>query len=180
VEGHGGLDLRPLYIADTSALGDLVTDYAAAMTAPVWDFVGALADSGRLQAPRAVFKELMDSGITRVVEWAKAHDTMFIEHDDPALIAAALEVAKQYEGRFVPTRKRRSPGDVWVVALALVRIRADESKLFRRDVFVVQHESPRRNAKESKPKIPDVCRDLGIKCIRLPEMLVLEEQAAEQ
>jgi hypothetical protein len=154
----------------------LVVDYPAEIMEPVWEFVGELADEGQLISPRVVFDELRASGIRRVVSWAKQHQGMFLAPDE-LVITAAGEVAHRYEGRFVPTSRRRSPGDLWVVALALVRQRADEGHLFRRDVFVVQHESRRRNRKESKPKIPDVCDDVGLRCLRLPEMVVREEAA---
>jgi hypothetical protein len=167
-------------VADTSALGDLAVDYAADITRPVWEKCGELAEAGLLVAPDIVWEEIRRSKLKGLKEWAHEHRKMFLPLDDGTLAAAEM-IAKRYGEEFISKNRRKRQADLWVVAMAHARIIEEADKmLIRRVVAVVQHESPRRNAKQSRLKIPDVCADLGVRCIRLPQMLQEEEARASR
>jgi hypothetical protein len=109
------------------------------------------ASDGTLLAIDEVARELerKDDGL---FEWVKAHETMVISIDG-AVQARLTQIMGKY-GRLVDTRRNRSGCDPWVIALAQ-----------ERGLTVVTAEKPTGSL--TRPKIPDVCQDLGIDCIDL-------------
>lgn len=87
-----------------------------------------------------------------VAKWAQQHTKLFIPIDDEIQLALA-EILQRFT-RLVNTQRNRSMADPWVIALAQVR-----------DCTVVTGEAPSGNL--DRPKIPDVCQALGIRCINL-------------
>ena len=171
------VDQRPLYVIDTSALIDLQVAYGPQMTSSVWDFVGVMADDGRLTAPAAVYRELKDKA-DRVARWAAAHRSMFVR-DTPGLYRRAkAEVVPRFLSPDGQLRMKPKAADPDVVALALIKRDSDAGNLFRRAVCVVAHErliGSRRNQPASRPSLPEVCTALGLECIRMSEMIEREE-----
>lgn len=171
------VDQRPLYVIDTSAMIDLQVAYGPQMTSTVWDFVGVMADDGRLIAPAAVYREIKEKA-DRVARWAAAHRSMFVR-DTPALYRRAkAEVVPRFLSADGQLRMKPKAADPDVVALALIKRDTDAGNLFRRAVCVVAHErliGSRRNQPASRPSIPEVCTAVGLDCIRLNEMIEREE-----
>jgi len=86
--------------------------------------------------------------------WIEAREAMIVPIDGEVQ-RHLLEIMNKYP-RLVDTRKNRSGCDPWVIALARARA-----------LTVVTGEKSTGNL--VKPKIPDVCRDLGIPCIEIVE-----------
>jgi uncharacterized protein DUF4411 len=96
--------------------------------------------------------ERKDDGL---VGWLKERQSMVISIDD-ALQRRVVEIMAKYS-RLVDSRKNRSGCDPWVIALAQ-----------ERGLTVVTAE--KRSGTLARPKIPDVCDDMGIPCIEVIDL----------
>ena len=84
--------------------------------------------------------------------WVEAREAMIVPIDEEVQHHLS-EIMGKYP-RLVDTRKNRSGCDPWVIALARVRA-----------LTVVTGE--KSTGSLVRPKIPDVCKDLGIPCIEI-------------
>jgi PIN domain nuclease of toxin-antitoxin system len=109
------------------------------------------ANSGEILVVDEVAQELgkKDDG---AFKWIKERGVMVIPID--AEIQSHVVYIMSAYSRLVDTKKNRSVGDPWVIALARAR-----------RLTVVTAE--KATGKLAKPKIPDVCKDLGIACIEV-------------
>jgi hypothetical protein len=109
------------------------------------------ATNGDIFVIDEVLKELerKDDGIH---EWIKKRESMVIPID--AEVQRYVSQIMSKFGRLVDSKKNRSIGDPWVIALAQAR-----------GLIVVTGE--KATGSLSKPKIPDVCKDLGVSCIEI-------------
>jgi hypothetical protein len=140
------------YSLDTSGLIDAWVRYYPPDVFPaIWRLMDIAASDGTLLAIDEVARELerKDDGL---FEWVKGHEAMVINIDAPIQTRLTQIMAKY--GRLVDTRRNRSGCDPWVIALAQ-----------ERRLTVVTAE--KRTGSLTRPKIPDVCEDLGINCIDL-------------
>ncbi len=85
-----------------------------------------------------------------IYKWVKQREAMLIPINDD-IQSHLVEIMAKY-GRLVDSKKNRSGGDPWVIALA----RAHK-------LTVVTGEKATGNL--AKPRIPDVCKELGVDCI---------------
>jgi hypothetical protein len=83
-------------------------------------------------------------------KWVREHASIIVMID-PDIQKELTDIMAKY-GRLVDNRRHRSGCDPWVIALA--RSRA---------MTVVTGE--RASGSLEKPKIPDVCRELGLPCL---------------
>ena len=111
------------------------------------------ASDGQIWLVDEVVAELKrkDDGI---YQWVKARETIIVPIDED-IQKRLSEIMKRY-ARLVDTKRNRSGGDPWVIALAAVR-----------SLSVVTAE--RASGSLIKPKIPDACKDLGVPCIEVIE-----------
>lgn len=109
------------------------------------------AKNGDVFVIEEVLRELerKDDGIHK---WIKEREAMVVPID--AIVQEyVVEIMAKYS-RLVDSKKNRSVGDPWVIALAQVR-----------GLTVVTGE--KSTGTLLKPKIPDVCKDLGVPCIEI-------------
>ena len=135
---------------DTSGILDAwVRHYPPDVFPTIWTRMVESAKSGEIVVIEEVFRELerKDDGAHR---WLKAHGEMIVAIDSEIQRLVVGIMAKY--NRLVDSKKNRSGGDPWVIALAQVR-----------GLTVVTGEKSSGNL--AKPKIPDVCKDLGIPCV---------------
>lgn len=135
---------------DTSGLLDAWVRYYPPDVFPaIWNLMDGAARNGEIVVIDEVVREVerKDDGL---VQWIKDRPGMVIPIDDP-IQQHVVEIMARY-GRLVDTRKNRSGCDPWVIALAR-----------ERHFTVVTAE--KRTGTLARPKIPDVCEDLGIPCI---------------
>lgn len=149
-----------VYSIDTSAILDgWVRYYPPDVVPPLWDtLLAQLIEAGRLIASEEVLIELAkkDDGAHA---WAKQHGLMAQPIDEPTQLAVR-EVLARFD-RLVNTQKNRSAADPFVIALAKVR----------QATVITGERSP---GTPNRPRIPDVCRTLGIPCISLLELFRAE------
>ena len=143
------------YSVDTSALMDgWIRYYPKDVFPRIWDAIDELINQEILIASSEVLREL-EKQEDELTAWALDRKHMFIPIDDDIQVAIS-EILRDYP-RLVDTRRDRSSGDPWVIALARVR-----------NCSVLTGE--RSTSKLEKPNIPDVCVDLGIRCVNMLQL----------
>ena len=145
------------YCIDTSSLVHAYQrSYPPDVLPLLWDEkLDELIVTGQLVSPFDVLEELKQKH-DELYEWAKARQQMFIEidhyQDELSGIMAAFP-------RLVDTKKGKSGADPMVIALAASK---------NPGYTVVTEES---FGSDKSPRIPDVCRDRGIRCINVLQLL---------
>lgn len=143
------------FCIDTCSLIDLRrVHYPPDVFPGVWDDIEGLIDQGLLIAPIEVLHEL--KGVDdEILRWARRFKKMFVPSDENQLREVA-DILKDFSGLVDPA-KTTPEADPFLIALAKSRGWA-----------VVTSEKPRADP-NARPKIPDVCKSYGIKCISLVE-----------
>lgn len=137
---------------DTSGLLDAwARHYPLDVFPTIWSHMDHAAKSGAIFVVEEVVLELerKDDGMHK---WIEDRDAMVVPIDGE-LQSRVSAIMSKYP-RLVDTKKKRSGCDPWVIALAQAR-----------GLTVVTGEKPTGNL--LKPKIPDVCKDLGLACIEI-------------
>ena len=149
----------PIYSVDSSALiHGWRRIYRPRNFGFVWAGIDTLINTGRLRASIEVYREL-EKKDDEVFAWCKERkDRLFVEIDDQCQ-RQVIRLMANYP-RLVDTVKGRSGGDPFVIALAASR---------SPQMVVVSEENLGRQ------RIPDVCRDERIRCIRLPDLIEAED-----
>ncbi len=150
-----------LFLLDANALIEANKRYYAKDICPAfWDFLDA--KSNDIKSIKSVYDELL-KGNDELVNWAKERKELFLSVDDKGTqiefggIASFLSTSKYAQskdfGRFM------GGADPWIIAKA---------KLL--NATVVTHEkSIDNNAK--RPKIPNICADLGVKVVNTFDLI---------
>ena len=123
---------------------------------PFWDKLDALIETKRLFSSVEVLRELKRKD-DELHEWCKARAHVFLPIDDD-LQDQVIEIMGTYP-RLVDTAKGRSAADPFVIGLA---------RMNDPEWTVLSEENP---GKLNSPKIPDVCKAEGIRCLRLVEII---------
>lgn len=110
----------------------------------------AAAADGTIVAVQDVLLELERQDGRRLA-WAKRHITFMPLEDE--IQASAIEILARFP-QLVNTRRSRSVADPFVIALARVQ-----------GLTVITAE--RASGSPQKPRIPDVCAGVGVKCVPL-------------
>ena len=139
------------YCFDTSAFIDLRNSYPNDVFSTLWDNIASLISSGHLISPYQVLRELeqKDDGL---LGWAREHNIMFRDPDQRQQ-QLVTDIQEQFPD-LVDINKMIDDADPFVIALA-------KCEQYR----VVTME--KMGASSKKPKIPDVCRHFGVKCVAL-------------
>ena len=151
-----------IFIADSSALIEIQQKYPHDVFGGLWKNLSGLAKNGRMVAPRHVFDEIKNYARDDYLKtWAAQHKDMFKE-PTPAHYLKVKEILASFPHLINP-KSEFEQADPYVIAMAVCM--ASQTTLVQNIRVVVTEES------FSKPqKIPDVCRNLGIKCINTIEM----------
>ena len=140
------------YSIDTSAFLDAwVRNYPADVFPTIWQQMDGAAKNGTLLASDEVLRELerKDDGAH---DWVKAHPDMIIGLDSE-IEHQVRDIMRHYP-RLVDTKKGRSVGDPFVIAVAQVR---------KLTVITAENATGKRDV----ARIPDVCADMSIPWIRM-------------
>jgi Domain of unknown function (DUF4411) len=124
----------------------------------LWDRLTELAEGGRLKSSIEVLNEL-EKKEDELFKWCKERkDALFVPIDE-ACQNEMVRIMATYP-RLVDAAKGRSGADPFVIALATS---------VNPTMTVVTEEKP------GKVKIPDVCAAETIKCIRLADLIGMED-----
>lgn len=140
------------YSIDTSAFLDAWVRYYPPDVFPgIWEQMDRAAKGGIVKSSDEVLRELSkkDDGAH---DWIKAHAEMVIALDNE-IERDVQEIMSRYP-RLVDSKKGRSGGDPFVIAVARVK-----------NLTVITGENATGNI--AIPRIPDVCDDLGIRWLRM-------------
>lgn len=120
-----------------------------------WERLDELIAEGHLRAAEEVIREIerKDDALTA---WIKDRPALGVPIDD-TVQDAVTEILGTHP-RLLDTRRSRSGGDPWAIALAKVN-----------RCTVVTKERPSGSAR--RPHIPDVCTHYGIRCINVVELM---------
>jgi len=140
------------YSIDTSILIEGYRDYSPDVLPTLWEKLEELIQKGEVIASEEVLEELKKQD-DDVLAWAKKNSMMFKQTDEK--VQENVKVILQQFPEI--TKQNRSSADPFVIALAMV----EKCK-------VVTRERPSNNSK--RPKIPDICKALGIQCIDLMDL----------
>lgn len=152
------------YSIDASAILDAWARYYPYDTFPsFWDRFKDLAESGTGVATELIEHELKrkDDGC---YQWFKHNNLndFFIELSDSVQKAVTEMLRNPNYQRLVEDRKGTYGADPFVIALAKVK-----------GLIVVTGEKATKNI--AKPKIPDVCEDMGIECVNIIDLMRKEK-----
>ncbi len=149
-----------VYSADTSALIDGLERYYPERTFPgVWTRIDELVTSGRFFISEEVWEEVKSRDEV-AKEWCERYGPDLIVRTDAEVVAEVRSVLAQFP-RIVANMKNRNRADPFVIAVAAVR-----------GAVVLTGEGA--DGTSNRPKIPYVCNERGITCLRFVELLESE------
>lgn len=146
------------YSVDTSALIDgLERFYFEAAFPGIWENIGRLVASGRFFISEEVWIEAQKKDAV-VKAWCE-RDTSgnLVVPTDTAIAAEVTALLRRFP-RIVMAMKGRNRADPFVIAVARLR-----------NATAVTGEG--HDGTENRPKIPFVCQQLGIECIRFTDLI---------
>lgn len=145
-----------MFSLDTSGFLDAWTrHYPPDIFPTFWHQMDAAARNGVIRISEEALKELekKDDG---AADWIKDRPQMIVTTDVP--IQETVRGILKLHQRLVNASKSRSGGDPFVIAVAAVN-----------SWSVISGELPSGSA--NRPKIPDVCKSMGIRCINLLDFI---------
>lgn len=150
------------YSLDTSSLiNGFRLDYPYLNFPRLWnEHIPELVAAGDLRATEEVLIEVTRQD-DELVQWIEGYsDELFIEVDEP-IQREVKAILEKHPGLIHARGRGHSGADPFVIALAKLHV-----------CTVVTEE--RRSGSEKHPKIPDVCDDLGVPCLRLAGLITQE------
>ncbi len=154
-----------IYVVDSSSLIDFNQRYPVDVFPKLWGNVEKLIKSGSLVAPKEVLKEIVirDDALTR---WARDHKRLFREVDANQ-IKILRDILQKYPS-LANAQKDGPQADPFVIALAIALEKEAQQTLVPtvRKRIIVTEEQLRGN----QVKIPYVCKEYGIDCIKVLDM----------
>jgi hypothetical protein len=155
------MDRLRLYSIDTSALIDGLERYYPQETFPaLWDRVGELVSAGRFVVSEEVWSEARthDAAAKR---WCDAQDEAAVVVPTDAAVVEQVQIILARYPKLVKNLKGRNRADAFVIAVAVLR-----------GGVVVTGEGV--NGTQDRPKIPFICAQMGVECIRFLELIRME------
>jgi len=140
------------YSLDTSGFLDAwIRHYPIDVFPTIWGRFDDAIKSGQLLASEEVLREL-ERKDDDAYSWMKSHPEMIVPFDQQ-IEAEVIRLMTRFP-RLVDTKKGRSGGDPFVIAVAIIG---------GHTVITGEHAT----GKPDVPRIPDVCKELGVPCIRM-------------
>jgi hypothetical protein len=152
------------YCVDTSSFLKVYENYSVTTRQRVLNGLDALTQAARLRTVRVVLDEVKRHN-ELLGEWLQGRRGQLLLPDNDQLQVAAFGVVRQFPDLFDP-RLNRLQADPFVVGAAQINY-----------LVVVTEELPshrRRQRSQNELHIPDVCAQLGIRCINLEDLLRIE------
>jgi hypothetical protein len=150
-----------IYSVDTSALFDGLERYYPESSFPaLWARIDELIEAQRFLISEEVWEEARAHDAV-AKSWCdvRGKDSMVVP-TDASVTAAVQNILTQFP-KLVANMKGRNRADAFVIAVARLR-----------GAIVVTGEGS--DGTENRPKIPYICNQLGIQCVRFLEIVRLE------
>jgi len=139
------------YCIDTSALIDLNESYPQDIFPTIWKNLEKIIYQGRLIAPKEVYKEL-EKIEDKLLNWAKKHKVIFKNLNLQQISLVKNNILKNFP-KLVDQFKQGPQADPFIIGLAITE-----------SCSIITSE---RSGPSYRPRIPDVARHYGIKCLSL-------------
>ena|SRR5205809_3607389 len=148
----------PSYSFDTSALIDGLERYYPESAFPgLWSQIDALVDEGRIFVSEEVWEEAHKRDEV-AKQWCERHGKDALTIPTDSNVAAEVQRILAATPRLVMQMKNRNRADPFVIAVARIR-----------EAAVVTGEGS--DGTEARPKIPYVCAQLNLPCMRLIDVI---------
>ncbi|MCL5985710.1 MAG: DUF4411 family protein [Actinobacteria bacterium] len=152
-----------IYCVDSNILIDLNRNYPEQVFPTIYTKIDGLANNGRFIITEKVNDEI-EKGIDELIPWVKAHSYIVVPIDDEQ-ISIVKQILQRYP-QWIDINKESEDADPWIVALAVQKNRKLQIIAPENNCIIVTNES--QNLK--RLKIPYICQNFGIDCIKLLEM----------
>ncbi len=135
-------------------------DFPLASNHAFWNWLVELGTAGVVGIPETVFEEI-GNGNDDLARWLQDNKKVFWV---PTLesLGSLQTVLDTYEKPIAETTLERLKADPFIITHAFA---------CGASATVVTYEQPRGFVTPHRKKIPNVCAELGVRCIRLPEFL---------
>ena len=152
-----------LYCMDTGGLIDTWHFWYHQQSHPTyWEELEQLAIQGRLFYPQQVHEEL-EYKDDDLIAWCKERRKFLISSPTDETEETFAELVNRYQIEAGTVGTGRNYADLYVVATALVR-----------GAVVVTTETPSKEMKKGREKVPDICKLENLRCIQ-PYHMVRDE-----
>jgi len=148
------------YIIDTSSLIELTEKYTKKVFGKIWTNMHNLVSQGRLVSHREVYKEVERGGDDNLIEFCKKNVSMFLDNNDE-ILEFNKEIVRTHIN-LVDHRKASADADPFIIAVGR---HLTASPIESNEPVIVTEENTTR-----LHNIPHVCRDYGIKTMKLVEL----------
>ena len=153
-----------LYVIDSNFLMGANRGYLAIDRVPqFWDWLRHLGSHGHAKLPLDICEEIRE-GTDALAAWIRdsevREDLLLAEEADPQLVSAVLDGG--YADDLTDTELVKLGRDPFLIAHVL----GDPENR-----CVVSNEISKPNAQRANRKVPDVCADLGLRCIDGVELI---------
>jgi predicted nucleic acid-binding protein len=151
---------QPRYLLDSSVLIEAYQrNHPPDVNESFWERLSSLVSNGLARMPDEIYREI-ERKADGLLDWCKERKDDLVMPIEEAEQRAVAEVLAAHR-RLVDTKKGRSMGDPWVIAFAKVH-----------GASVVTEEDATGNI--VTPKIPDVCKAMGIPCMNTLSLIRAE------
>jgi len=147
------------YCIDSCSFIELGDTFRPTVFPTIMPSIAKLVEEQRVYAATEVYEELKRQEGDKIFEWVRTLPGLFVLPSS-SIQRAVKDILRTYP-RLIDYKTGKSGADPWVIATAQVE-----------SLVVVTEEQ--LSGSLSSPKIPDVCRVLGVDCIRMVEFLERE------
>lgn len=160
-------EVNQRYVIDACSLLDFwgslkdyrrVYDVEVASFRKIWEYIAEQIADGVIILPTVIHGEVDKTTVKEFHEWLLKHKKLCVDHNE-----AIVELAEIVNKIPFYTTDKASLHDAIVVATAKYR---------KLTVITSERKSPALNL--TKPMIPNVCDEMKVECITLPEYFVRE------
>ncbi len=160
-------ELNQKYVIDACSLLDFwgsIKDYRRVYDVEVdsfrkiWDYIAQQIADGTIILPTVIHGEVDKTTVKEFHEWLLKHKKLCMDHDE-----VTAELAQIVNKIPIYTTSKASLPDAILVAIAK-----------NRGLTVITSEHKDAVLNINKPMVPNVCEELGVKWVSLPEYFVKE------
>ncbi len=151
------LQMNLLYLLDANVLIDAKRDYYPIHRVPqFWDWLVYMGEQSRVKVPQEVYEKVTDAQNDDLADWLKDNKEalLLLEDVDPELVNNVIE--RGYANDLTDDEIEQLNEDPFLIAYALVATT-------QRCIVTTERSRPSRT--RANRHIPDVCRDLQVRCL---------------
>jgi hypothetical protein len=151
-----------MYVFDNSPLSTLFRNYYPKRFPSLWKNFDALVAGSGLISTREAYREIEDSNIASLRDWAKNNEHLFpVPNANEGAFVAKIYAVQHFQQNIEQQKllKGGRNADPFVISKAAV----DKATVVTMELF-----------KDNAAKIPNICKHFGIPCMTLEEFMEAE------